>query len=182
MRKLNTTGSYYHNDGKYWSYDTKLTDSYNGYRIFNNTFYSMTTRKHQSDCKYNFSYDIELTQCGYGDWDCAGAIQNEIEHMEAELKTLEPKRNTQKKLETIESLKNQIDFLKEVLGTSEAEETEEKTDWFEEFQTCWNELSEANKEHVRKGLGDNLIQSEEQAKTVTAVIKSMLLMQKAALL
>ena len=182
MRKLNTTGSYYYNNGNFWSYDTKLTDSYNGYRIFNNTFYSMTTRKHQADCKRCVNYEIELTQCGYGDWECAGAIQNEIEHMEAELKALETKRNTQKKLETIEELKNQIDFLKEVLATSEAEEAEEKTDWFEEFQTCWNELSEANKEHVRKGLGDNLIQSEEQAKTVTAVIKSMLLMQKAALL
>ena len=36
---------------------------------------------------------------------------------------------------------------------------------------------EKNKQHIRNGLGDNLIQSEEQAKAVTSVMKMMTLFQ-----
>lgn len=174
MRKLNSTGSYYTANGKYWSYDTKLTDTYKGYRIFNNTFYSMTTRKHQSDCKYGLSYEIELTQCGYGDWDCVKSIQNEIDYIEAQLKTLETKRNTQKKLETVKQLTEQKEFLENLIS----DEQEQKTDLdIDEFETLWNGLTEKNKQHIRNGLGDNLIQTEEQAKAVTSVMKMMTLFQ-----
>lgn len=176
--KLNSTGSYSYSNGHYWSYDTKLTDTFKGYKIYNGTWYSATTAKHQAKLRYEYSYDITLTQCGYGDWDAEQMIKDEIDYIKNQIKTLEPKRNTQKKLDTIAELTSKLELLESLVS----EETEEKTDWFEEFQTCWNELSDKNKEHVRKGLGDNLIQSEEQAKNVTATIKSMLLMQNVGLL
>ena len=108
MRKLNTTGSYYFSDGHYWSYDTKLTDTYKGYKVFNNTYYSATTRKHQADCKYDYSYDIELTDCSYGDWDCLEMIKREIESLQSQLQQRQAqKRNTAKKAEDIQSLTSQ---------------------------------------------------------------------------
>lgn len=176
--KLNSTGSYSYSNGHYWSYDTKLTDTFKGYKIYNGTWYSSTTAKHQAKLRYEYSYDITLTQCSYGDWDAEQMIKNEIDYIKNQIKTLEPKRNTQKKLDTIAELTSKLELLESLVS----EETEEKTDWFEEFRACWNELSDKNKEHVRKGLGDNLIQSEEQAKNVTATIKSMLLMQNVGLL
>lgn len=45
------------------------------------------------------------------------------------------------------------------------------------FKTLWDGLTEKNKQHVRNGLGDNLIQTEEQAKVVTSVMKMMTLFQ-----
>ena len=45
------------------------------------------------------------------------------------------------------------------------------------FETLWNGLTEKNKQHIRNGLGDNLIQTEEQAKVVTSVMKMMTLFQ-----
>ena len=45
------------------------------------------------------------------------------------------------------------------------------------FETLWNGLTEKNKQHIRNGLGDNLIQTEEQAKAVTSVMKMMTLFQ-----
>lgn len=45
------------------------------------------------------------------------------------------------------------------------------------FKTLWDGLTEKNKQHVRNGLGDNLIQTGEQAKVVTSVMKMMTLFQ-----
>lgn len=45
------------------------------------------------------------------------------------------------------------------------------------FETLWNGLSDKNKEHIRNGLGDNLIQTEEQAQAVMGVMKMMTLFQ-----
>lgn len=42
-----------------------------------------------------------------------------------------------------------------------------------EFETLWNGLSEKNKEHVQNGLGDNLIQTKEQADGVIGIMKLM---------
>ena len=45
------------------------------------------------------------------------------------------------------------------------------------FEALFNGLSEANKEHIRKGVGENGIQSEEQAQAVMGVMKMMTLLQ-----
>ena len=46
------------------------------------------------------------------------------------------------------------------------------------FESLWNGLSDKNKQHIRNGLGDNLIQSEEQAHAVMGVMALMNLMQE----
>ena len=45
------------------------------------------------------------------------------------------------------------------------------------FEALFNGLSEANKEHIRKGVGENGIQSEEQANMVMGVMKMMTILQ-----
>ena len=54
---------------------------------------------------------------------------------------------------------------------------EEQKDFYEEFKEIWDKLSDENKEHIKNGLGDNLIQTEEQARTITAIMKFMLVFQ-----
>lgn len=176
MRKFNTTGSYYYNDGHYWSYDTKLTDTYKGYKLFNATWYSATTAKHQSKCRYDYSYDIALHVCSYGDWDCLEMIKREIDDLKDQLeKRKAQKRETEKKKQDIQELSAQIEFLENLI---KEDNTEEKPDFFEDFKDTWDKLSEENKQHVRNGLGDNLLQTEEQARNVTGVMKMMLAFQQ----
>lgn len=178
MRRLNSTGSYYYNDGHYWSYNTKLTDSYKGYNIMNSTYYSATTSKHQCNCRYDYSYDIELHNCDYGNWDAKEMIQAEINDLKYQLENRKAqKRNTQKKLDDIEYLTKQIDFFENLIQEENTQE-EQKTDFFEDFKQTWDELSEENKQHVRNGLGDTLLTSEEQARGVTQVMKMMLAFQQ----
>ena len=42
-----------------------------------------------------------------------------------------------------------------------------------QFEALWNGLSEENKQHIRNGVGENGIQSEEQADMVMGVMKSL---------
>lgn len=114
--KLNSTGTYYFLCGCYWSYRTKLTDIFKGYKILNNTYYSVTTSKHQSKLRCEYDYDIELTQCTFGNWDAEQMIKNEINYIKNQIKTLEPKRNTQKKLETITELTSKLEFLQSLVS------------------------------------------------------------------
>lgn len=173
---LNSTGSYRYSNGKYWSYDTKLTDTYKGYKIFNDTYYSATTRKHQYNCKYDYSYDIALHDCSYGNWNCLEMIKREIDDLKNQLeKRKAQKRATEKKKQDIQELSAQIEFLENLIKEDSAEE---KPDFFEDFKDTWDKLSEENKQHVRNGLGDNLLQTEEQARNVTGVMKMMLAFQQ----
>ena len=45
------------------------------------------------------------------------------------------------------------------------------------FETLWNGLSDENKEHIRNGVGENGLQSEEQANMVMGVMKLMTVLQ-----
>ena len=63
---------------------------------------------------------------------------------------------------------NRILIKREADKRREQVEKEVKT-----FETLWNGLSEANKQHIRNGVGENGIQSEEQANTVMSVMKAM---------
>ena len=171
MTRLNSTGSLSYLNGSYWSYNTKLTDSYKGYNIFNDTYYSATTRKHQCYVNREYNYDIALHCCSYGDWNCLEMIKREIQDLKYKLEKRQSQRNTAKKKEDINYLNNQIKFLEDVIKEDTADNKE--NDWFNDFENTWNELSEENKQHVRNGLGDNLITSVEQAKNITGVMKMM---------
>lgn len=80
-------------------------------------------------------------------------------------------RNLDEDKQTKEDL-NTILVEREEIKRREQAEQEVK-----EFETLWNGLTEKNKQHIRNGLGDNLIQTEEQAKAVTSVMKMMTLFQ-----
>lgn len=119
MKRLNSTGSLWLNeDGYAFSYYTQLTNHYKGLRVFNNTFYSMTTRKHQSQFDRN-SFDLVLTTCKFSTRleanEVEQAIKYELDYIDDCLKELDTKRNTQKKKATIQELNNRKEFLIKVL-------------------------------------------------------------------
>ena len=69
--------------------------------------------------------------------------------------------------------------LNRILVKREAEKRAEKAEQeVRAFETLWNGLSEANKQHIRNGVGENGIQSQEQADCVMSVMKAMTLFQK----
>ena len=57
------------------------------------------------------------------------------------------------------------------------EEHEKCEKQVEQFANLFNGLSEENKQHIRNGLGENGIQTEEQANTVMTVMKMMSVLQ-----
>ena len=76
--------------------------------------------------------------------------------------------------ETDEVKQKLKDILIEHKAQKEHEECEKQV---KAFETLWNGLSEKNKEHIRNGVGENGIQSDEQAQTVMGVMKMMTLLQ-----
>lgn len=76
-----------------------------------------------------------------------------------------------RKLEVEKAIK---DKLVEILVEQKAVEVHEKCEKeTKEFENLWSSLSEKNKNHIRNGVGENGIQSEEQAKSVVGVMKMM---------
>lgn len=120
MKKLNTTGSLWmSNDGNAFSYNTQLTGTYKNLKVFNNTFYSMTTRKHQG--YFNRSnFELILTNCEYETKltsnEVEQAIKDEIANIDWEFCQIIDKRNTQKKKQKIQELYNRKEFLINVLN------------------------------------------------------------------
>ena len=120
MQKLNTTGSFWKDsEGDYFSYNTQLTSNYKGLTVFNNTFYSMTTRKHQASFNKN-NFDLILTTCRYSTRlqpdEIEKAIKYELYYIDDDLKELNQKRNTQKKKDTIKELNSRKEFLINILN------------------------------------------------------------------
>ena len=120
MRKLNSTGSLWlNNDGNAFSYNTQLTGTYKNLRVFNNTFYSMTTRKHQAYFNRN-NFELILTSCGYGTRlqpdEVEQAIKEEVANIDWQFCQLLDKRNTKKKKATIQELYNRKEYLVNVLN------------------------------------------------------------------
>ena len=110
MKKLNSTGSLWQDsEGNVFSYNTQLTGNYKGLRVFNNTNYSTTTRKHQAYFRDD-KFDLILTTCRFSTRlqpdEIEHAIKNELYHIDNCLKELDTKRNTQKKKTTIQELNN----------------------------------------------------------------------------
>ena len=120
VKKLNTTGSLWmNNEGYAFSYNTKLTGSYKNLKVFNNTFYSMTTRKHQGHFNKN-SFDLILVTCQYGtrltNCEIEKAIKDEIADIDWQFCQMIDKRNTKKKQDTIKELLNRKEFLTSILS------------------------------------------------------------------
>lgn len=110
MKKLNTTGSLWQDsEGNSYSYNTQLTGTYKGLKVFNNTYYSTTTRKHQSYFKGN-KFDLILTTCNFSTrlqaYEVERAIKDELEILDNKLFALSRTRHTNKKVETIKSIHN----------------------------------------------------------------------------
>lgn len=79
-----------------------------------------------------------------------------------------------KGIENLSEPKEVKEKLHAILITKTAQDEHEKVEKeVKEFETLWNGLSEANKQHIRNGVGENGIQSEEQADMVMGVMKAM---------
>ena len=119
-KKLNSTGSLWLDaNANAYSYNTQLTGNYKGLSVFNNTFYSRTTRKHQA--QFNKSnFDLILETCLFNirltDYEIEQAIKYELNYIDNCLKELDKKRNTQKKKDTIVQLNNRKGFLTSILS------------------------------------------------------------------
>ena len=112
---LNSTGSFWlDNDGNYWSYNTQLTCIYNGYRLVNNTFYSMTTRKHQAKISTT-TRDIYIYVGHYGHMQPEADLQDNLKLEQCRLTELEHARNSKNKQKKIDSCKQQITLIKKAL-------------------------------------------------------------------
>ena len=69
--------------------------------------------------------------------------------------------------------KTKADLKTVLIDRKQLETQKESEDFVEDFKNTWENLSEENKQHVRNGLGDNLLQTEEQAKAVLGIMKFM---------
>lgn len=171
MIKLNSTGSFWQDsNGEYWSYDTKLTDNYKGYKIFNYTYYSATTRKHQCYVNRVYNYDIALHCCSYGNWDCLEMIKKEIQDLKHQLEKRQSQRNTEKKKQDIAELTNEINKLENILNKQE----QEQKDSLQEFETEYNKLPE----NCKKALADSdiMLETQEQADSLMRTMKMINIM------
>ena len=112
---LNSTGSFWlDNDGNYWSYNTQMTCDYNGYRVVNKTFYSMTTRKHQAQIPTT-TRDIYLDVGHYGYMQPEEDLQANLKLEQDRLIELEHARNSKHKQARINSCKQQITLIQKAL-------------------------------------------------------------------
>lgn len=81
-------------------------------------------------------------------------------------------------IENLSEPKEVKEKLHAILITKTAQDEHEKVEQeVKAFETLWNGLSEANKQHIRNGVGENGIQSQEQADCVMSVMKAMTLFQ-----
>ena len=83
-----------------------------------------------------------------------------------------------KAIQNLDETKEVKEKLKAILIDKTAQNEHEKCmAQISAFENLWNGLSDKNKEHIRNGVGENGIQSEEQADAVMAVMGLMTLMQ-----
>lgn len=121
---FNTTGSCYKHipTNTIYSYSTPIYREFtlnNGkvLKVFNDTFYSMTTRKHQSIIwRYRTQSDIVFNYCPYGNWSLNTAFKNEISMIEYELEKLQNKTRKlgKRQAEKLESLKTELQKLQDL--------------------------------------------------------------------
>lgn len=127
--RLNSTGSLKRDNfnGTIYSYSTPifrefaLEDSDGNIKklidVFNDTYYSATTRKHQSNIDYKkASADLILHYCPYGEWTLETGLKNEITMAEYELEKLQNKTRKlgKRQAEKLETLTKILQELKEL--------------------------------------------------------------------
>ena len=86
-------------------------------KVFNDTYYSATTRKHQAIIRYKeFESDLVLHYCPYGEWSLDTGLKNEITMTEHELENLQNKTRKlgKRQAERLETLTKRLQELKEL--------------------------------------------------------------------
>lgn len=114
VTRLNSTGSFKMIDGDYFSYGTRLSANYKGYLFINRTYYSATTRRHQSFLPA-VPYNQQLEYCSYGDWNIQEQIKKELLYLNDNIEELQKNKQTQKNKSTQEKIKEKITFLKSLM-------------------------------------------------------------------
>lgn len=123
MTRLNTTGTLTREfDNTILSYSTPIYREFilsNGkvLKVFNDTYYSATTRKHQANIgEYQFIADVVFHYCPYGDWSLDTAFKNEISMTEYELEKLQNKTRKlgKRQAEQLETLKARLQELQKL--------------------------------------------------------------------
>lgn len=118
--RLNSTGTLVREfDGTIVSYRTPIYREFtlsNGklLKVFNDTYYSATTRKHQANIRdYEFLADVVFHYCPYGNWSLDTAFKNEITMTEYELERLKNKTRKlgKRQAKQLETLKTRLQVL-----------------------------------------------------------------------
>lgn len=113
---LNSTGTCKAIDGEYFSYHQQMTEHYKGYVLFDNGFWSRTTRKHQSLIRNFIGYNtIDLVHANFNKG-AEYSIKNEIDCLTSELETRLTKRKTSTNKMIINYIEKKIYTLKRILA------------------------------------------------------------------
>ena len=80
-------------------------------------------------------------------------------------------RNAIEKLATDKQTREELTLI--LIHQQELDKRAAAEKWVKDFENTYNQLSDKNKEHLKNGLGENLIQTEEQANAVLGVMKMM---------
>lgn len=122
-KKLNSTGSLLEHvpTNTIYSYRTPIYQEFctrkGLLKVFNDTYYSATTRKHQANIRYYKLYsDIVFHYCPYGYWSLDTALKNEISMTEYELEKLQNKTRKlgKRQAEKLETLKTRLQELQKL--------------------------------------------------------------------
>lgn len=135
---------------------------------------------YSQDTSYGFRHICTL---GYNDTTVAKYVKDDIiakaTYYNRTWESFRYKTVLRKGIENLNESKEVKEKLHKILIEKTAEDEREKCEQqVKAFKNLWNGLNDKNKEHIRNGLGDNLIQSEEQAKAVMGVMALMNLMQE----
>lgn len=123
MTRLNSTGTLTEElDGTIVSYSTPIYREFtlnNGkvLKVFNDTYYSATTRKHQARIGHLKNYaDLIVHYCPYGEWSLDTAFKNEISMTEYKLEELQNKTRKlgKRQAEQLENLKARLQELQKL--------------------------------------------------------------------
>lgn len=123
--RLNSTGSLSRElDGTIVSYRTPIYREFtlkNGkvLKVFNDTYYSATTRKHQANIReYEKQSDVVFHNCPYGDWSLVEAFQNEIYTTKYDIRLLENKKRKlgKRQAEQLKNLKTRLEVLQNLFA------------------------------------------------------------------
>ena len=116
--RLNSTGSLLQVGDFIYSYRTPIYKEFihNGkvFKVFNDTYYSATTRKHQAKIGHLKNYaDLIVHYCPYGDWSLDTAFKNEISMTEDKIEKLENKSRKlgKRQAEQLENLRALLKIL-----------------------------------------------------------------------